>query len=828
MSAPRTATTGSGPAPANAATGTRTRTRSGRRWPRPEQWVDLGVLVVLVGVALSGLAASFTGWQFLVVGVVGTLLGVGAVVLCRALHLPAVTAVLLAMVAFVLLGGPLTLRSEGNAALLPGPGTLSTLVDQLLHGWKDLLTTLPPVEGDGPLLVLPWVLGLVAGLLGAAAVLRDGRRAWLAALLPVLVAATVLAATILIGVSHPHSLLVQGGVFTGLALGWLAVRGRRATAGVRVGRPGPVRVAAGAGLLAVAAGVAVPVALAVMDDDPDRLVLREHVEPPFDIGQYPSPLAAFRNYVDLGKRAQGDARGGNVYAEEMFVVSGAPAGTRLRLATLDHWDGMVYGATNDPLSQETGDAFQRVSSVIDNPVDGREVEVRVRVSSGYSGVWLPTVGALQGMEFESGDPRTKAESFRYNLATSTAVVPSGLHPGDVYSFEAVVPDDSLSPEVGASPLPGALNADTGFLDQARDKWTENASTPMERVFAAADHLKQKGRYSDGVRRAERGYHPGHGHKRLSDEFVNAEPMVGNDEQYAAVMALMANKLGVPARVVLGAVVPEDGVVRGEHVEAWVELRVEDGTWRTLPTDRFMSRKPPAERQPETQEPMTGTVVPPPAPIPPPSELGESSDSELRTRMQQEEAEEEDEEEAAGGLPAWVGTAAKVVGVPLLLVALLAGAVVGAKAYRRRRRRTAASVSARFVGGWRELVDHARDLGQPVPAGPTVTRRQQSARISSVGSLGLARRADSHVFGPRPPAPEEAESYWRAVEEERRTMLAGLTRWQRLRAALSLASFRSSSRPRRGRQGAGSPRGGSRAPRGLRGSLGRRTSTVPAD
>ena len=44
-------------------------------------------------------------------------------------------------------------------------------------------------------------------------------------------------------------------------------------------------------------------------------------------------------------------------------------------------------------------------------------------------MWLPTVGALQSMTFETGDPRAKAEVFRYNLATSTAVVPSGLRRG---------------------------------------------------------------------------------------------------------------------------------------------------------------------------------------------------------------------------------------------------------------------------------------------------------------------------------------------------------------------------------------------------------------
>lgn len=134
-------------------TGTRTRTRSPRRWPRTDQWVDLALLVVLVGIALSGFAASFTGWQFLVVGLAGTVLAAGAAVVCRALGLPAVAAVLATVLVFLLLGGPFTLRSEGDTAFLPGPGTLASLVDQLLYGWKDLLTTLPPVEGGGPLLL---------------------------------------------------------------------------------------------------------------------------------------------------------------------------------------------------------------------------------------------------------------------------------------------------------------------------------------------------------------------------------------------------------------------------------------------------------------------------------------------------------------------------------------------------------------------------------------------------------------------------------------------------------------------------------------------------
>jgi hypothetical protein len=100
----------------------------------------------------------------------------------------------------------------------------------------------------------------------------------------------------------------------------------------------------------------------------------------------------------------------------------------------------------------------------------------------------------------------------------------------------------------------------------------------------------------------------------------------------------------------------------------------------------------------------------------------------------------------------------------LLVAGIVGSIVGAKVLRRRRRRSAARVSARFVGGWRELVDHARDLGVPVPGG-AVTRREQALAFAGQGAPALARTADRHAMS-------------REVGRRRRVL-----------AALSLRTFR---------------------------------------
>jgi hypothetical protein len=778
------------------ATGTRTRVRPHTLLPDRHAWVDMGFTLALAAVALTAFGSSFTGSAYLVLGLLGTVIAIVVTHLTRAAGWPMISAVVICLVLFFLLGGPLCLRSLGDTYTLPSAGTLARVTDQAVFGWKDLLTTLPPVDGDGPLLVLPWLAGMVAGLVGSALAQLPVRRAWLAALLPVAGMTVVLSGAILLGVRHPQSLVVQGAVFTALALAWLAIRARRASAAVHGGSTSYVRGVGAVVMLGLAALLALPASALFVGDDSERAVARSWVEPPFDIGRYPSPLAGFRRYVDL----KGEANPANVYDKTLLDIEGVPAGTRVRFAAMDRYDGMVWGATDDALAGPADDSFQRVSSTIDNPVEGKEVDATVTLGEGWSGVWLPTVGALRSMDFQTGDARAKAEVFRYNLATSTAVVPTGLREGDTYSFTAVVPDDALDKTTVASSAPVPPPVGTDFLEQPAREWTGRATTPIERARAIAEHLRTEGKYSDGVRRSEQVYHPGHSVQRLSAGFVQARQMVGNDEQYAALMALLAGQVGVPARVVLGAEVPEDGVVTGKDVSAWVELRAADGSWRTLPTEAFMSDEPPADQLPETNTPMTGTVVPPPAPIPPPSDAGDQSDADLKERKADKKKAdaEEDEESVVAQLPAWVRVVATYVGGPLLVVLLLVGGVVGLKLLRRRRRRNAAAVSARFVGAWRELVDHARDLGQPVPLGPTVTRREQSGAIGSERAPDLARRADGFVFGPATPGAEAATAYWETVDAERRSMSRSVGRRQRLLAAVNLRSLRPTRPPVRRR------------------------------
>ncbi|MCW2813088.1 MAG: hypothetical protein JWN84_543 [Nocardioides sp.] len=743
------------------------------RWtPSRPALVDTAFLLALCAVALLGLGPTFTGVGYLVVSLGGVVAGLLLTGLVRALRWPGIAAVTLAVPLWFVVG------------VLVAGEPLGTVADQVVGGWKELLTTLPPVEGSGLVLVLPWTLGLAAGLLGALTRgLRSGPllvRSAVALLAPV----ALLTAVILLGVARPQSIWVQGVAFAVLAVGWLAVRESRGQRRVEGNRSGRVRrTAVGLALVAGAGLLAVPVtSMALGGDDDGRVVLRSQVRPPFDIGQYPSPLASFRRYVKEPEPA--DAQ--NLYDTTLLTLEGAPAGSRLRIATLDAYDGIVWGAAEDTDDASSQDAFQRVSSTIDNPVPGDRVEVRVTVGEGYDAAWLPTIGALQTMEFEKGAVDDKRDSWRYNLASRTAVVPTGVRPGDVYTFSAVRSEDLAQPTDPPSALVNDNRFASAFLETQGVQWSAGAAEPMEQVFAIAEYLKTEGKYSDGVLQAEKIYHPGHHEKRLGDEFASDPIPVGNDEQYAAIMALLANNVDVPARVVMGAIVPEDGVVRGEDVSAWVELQVADGSWKTLPTEAFMDFDRPAEQPPVTEQQMSGTVVPPPAPIPPPSTLAEQNEQELQARKVARGEEDDDSGSGGSGWWRWVLLA---TGTPLLLVLLVAGAIIGLKAWRRHRRRDATRASARVVGGWRELVDHARDLGQPVPVGAVTTRREQAPHVPTPAARDLAATADGIVFGPTDPDDAVATEFWSMIDEERRTMSGAVPWFRRVRAMVALRSFR---------------------------------------
>lgn len=751
----------------------------------PQAALDAAFLIVLEALALLAFHGTFLGWSYLVVGVVGIALGAAVVTLLQRWNQPVVLSAAAVVVLYFLLGGAVTLHSLGGTYLLPTPRRWGELAGSLLHGWKDLLTTLPPVD-DPRLLALPFVLGLVAGAIG---VVVATRASWLPA--PLLVPVALLVLVILLGVESPARTAIDAAAFAAVAVSWLVLRSRRARnlqSASTARRTRRRLIGATLCIAAAAAGFGGGAHLPGVAGQ--RVVFRTHVVPPFDVGQYPSPLAQFRRFTKGYADSKTNALS-ELYDKPLFEVTGVKSGTPLRIAALDSYNGVVWGAGNvagsagEPLAPDSTDVFQKVSRVIENPAarTGAPVTGRVRVLTdalGSGWVWLPGVGDLTGITFRSPDELDGSTVFRYNLDSATGVLPGDLLAHADYRFTAVQPDDQLTPgtRLASGALPGVASQ-TQFQRLAAS-WAGHAETPLQQVLAVAAYLKHNGHLTDGQGEFQ-GFTAGHSLYRLTFFTQTTGELAGDGEQFAAILALMANALGAPARVVMTADVPASHIVRGRDVHAVVELEAVDGTWRTLPDSAFLPTTPPEQQQQLPQQTVAASVIPPPAPVHPPATAGEPLDNTLNHRA------EPAKKHSSLHLPSFVLALLRYVGIPLLVILLLCFGVVGLKAWRRARRRSRGSTTRRLGAAWREVLDQARDFGHVTPA--RATRREQAAATALAEVAASARLADAAMFGREAPSEETVASYWAHVDELRRTITRRHDRWSRLRAALNLTTLR---------------------------------------
>jgi hypothetical protein len=742
---------------------------------RSATFYDGGFLLLLGGVALYGLHNSFTGPSYLVAGVVGLALGIALALLIKRLGQPLIILVASVAAAFFILGGVVALHDLGGSALVPVPHTLSQLASTAVDGWKNMLTTLPPVD-NGPLLALPYLLGLIAG---AAGMVVSDRTRWVPA--PAIVVGALLALVILLGVQSPSQTTVEGALFAGLVLAWLMIRAQRSRPHYFTG--GSVRISrrvSGALLCVGATVLAAVIGTHVPGMNSSRTVLRSSVVPPFNVGQYPSPLVGFRRFTKGYSELQTD---NGLYDKPLFQISGVPAGTLVRIASLDSYDGNVWGAGDVAGSvvdagPSQSDTFQKVGQVINDPQRGKQLTATVKILNDALGVWVPTEGGLTGIKFTNPNEQAAASDFRYNLATSTGIMPQGLQPGDSYTFDAVLPASALSAH--AQLASGALPEVASYtqFQQIATRWAGHAASSLQQIEAVAAYLRANGHYTDGGV-GYQSFAAGHSLYRLTQFLSSSGELAGDDEQFAALMALMANELNVPARVVLGAHVPANGIVTGQDVHAWVELQAVNGSWLTLPQTDFMGTLPPKKQSQKSQPSVPSNAIPPPAPVQPPATAGEPLSNTIFHRVQGSKV--------THPLPKAIIDVVAYVGTPLLVLALICGTIIALKLGRRRYRRKHGSPSRRLVFAWRDLMDNARDFGITAPT--KATRREQATVLGFAGAAGSAARLDAVMFGSQPPDDEAAAAYWSHADEVRRELAVAHSRTRRIRAALNLVSLR---------------------------------------
>lgn len=695
------------------------------------------------------------------------------------------------VVGFLLFGVPAAVPGETTAGILPTAQGLTDLISGVALGWKQLLTISLPVGTYQALLVPFFTLVLVVSVLSLTIGLRS-RHGDAAVIGPGILFLTATA----FGSERPDLPYLSSLGLLAVLLLWIVWRRwhrRRTQIALLAKQSGnsadaPLEVRAdtrfvglrtlfGAVLiLALAAGTALA-ATTGLPPVGTRTVLRTTAVQPFEPRNYASPLSGFRTYWQQPKTD-----------DVLLTVSGLPTGARIRIATLDSYDGVVYTAGSAAVDPASG-TFSRVPFELEQSGTGG-VPVRLTVTDqNYSGVWLPTVGTFKKISFSGANAGLLRDNFFYNDVSGTAVDVTKLAAGDQYTLDAILPKEpSLSQLKGAVagsasvPALGTLPAE---LSTTLNAYVAKATSQGDKLVAMITALRRAGYVSHGVGK-EVPSRSGHALDRIN-ELLTGTRMIGDGEQYAVTAALMARELGFPARVVMGFVPEKTGQgtteIRGRDVAAWIEVDTAQYGWVTVdpnPPARPIPVVPPKD---PNQVAQPDTVVPPPATLLNPIEPQPVPDTQQHTVPPPNPFLLSIL--AVLELIGWVLLGLFILLSPFLFVLI-------AKARRRRLRRRAATPLARISGGWDEFEDSVLDHGLEPPR--AATRSEVARTVGGTRTAVLAAVADRATFGPDDPDQAEADLVWRSVEELDAALDHGRTRWERLRARLSLRSLRAQSGP----------------------------------
>ncbi|WP_374946132.1 transglutaminase-like domain-containing protein [Agreia sp.] len=770
--------------------------RRAARIDRRSAAVDTAFFVALMGIAASTLWPIYQTPRLIVLAGAALVLGVVVAWAGAQFRWPGYVVFGASIGVFLVVGVALAVPGRAIFGVLPSFDGVRDLVVGSALGFKRLVTVDLPVASYQSLLAPALVLLLGGTVLGLSLVLRT-RRGEIALILPVGVAITALA----LGPEVAWNPFATSIAFLVVAISWMTWRARRArrraiallagqneadprAADVVSERRQSARPLIGAVIvlsIAVPAGVS---AAGVFAPPGPRDVVRSAVERPFDPRDYASPLSGFRSYWSA------EAAGA-----PLFEIAGMPDGGRIRLAALDTYDGVFY-SVGDAASDSDSGFFARVPSTIDRTGESGTPLSATFVVAEYRGVWLPTVGDVERVRFGGSRAQQLAGAYYYNRTTNTATVLGGLREGDTVTIDSIVPpapdgDELLSARPGSASVPQP-RAVPEAIATAVDQDTQGLDAPGEKLAAVVEAIRASGYISHGTDASRPYSRSGHAADRIT-ELLTAPLMVGDAEQYATTVALMADELGFPARVVLGfAPAPGARTVTGSDVSAWAEVDLAGYGWVALdatPEDRAI---------PETLPDATQQVSRPQVVIPPPPAADDTPIEPNRP-----EADEKGAPDPDTFWPSVLGIV-RVVGVValvLLFVCAPAILVASAKLARRRRRRRRSDAASRIAAGWQELVDAGLDYGYPVP--PTATRHEAASVVGGVDLDALARRADAAVFSDDRVDRRDADRYWSDLTLLRASWARTHTRWQRVRAAVrvtSLVTPRSTSDRRGARRG----------------------------
>lgn len=725
------------------------------------QLVGLSSLLLLI-VPCYLFSLPFLGFIGVIAAGSGAVLGCLVALVSRRWHLGILSTLTLMLGVFLLFGPTLAATDPLGRNFYPTLSGLQVLVTSAVTCWRDTLTAPLPLSAAGGAAVLPFLTCLITALFAGLA--ATSRRPWVA-----LIPATIsLVVAIAWGAQLVPVARWAGAAYFFLALLWCGLVSEAAAKA----RKRAVNLA-GAGkknrfirpLAMVAATLIISLAsasLAGVTERGNREVLRSHVLPPVELEDFISPLASFRHLSRDWKD------------KTIAEVNNYPAGTRMRFATMNAYDGTVF-----KIDPQLNAQFLQVDSILDKRVSA-DSKAEIKLVN-YDQPWVPLLGNAQSLKFAT-QPKPVVY-YSTSLRSAFTANPGGLSYQVSFAKEHI-PSDAKMSGLEFDPIPqGKDEAVPIEITELNNQLTARATSPLQKVRNIESYLSGQGFFSDGSDGLSR---PGHRAARMS-QFFQGQELIGDDEQYAVAMALMVRAFGAPARVVLGAYPGDKKAggklkLKGDNVHAWVEVKFKEVGW--IPFDPT----PPRDRVPRTDQPQPKSVPkpqvlqPPPPPATPP------------VLPHVEKQAHADNHSTGMQILAALAQVAKYGGWLLLVLSPILLTLL-AKWYRSRRRRRAKEPQDRLKGAWEEIVDRFRDRGIRLPAGAT---RQEAAWIidsylgamskSQSGARELAGIADYLDYSPSSDSEIDPDWAWQLVKQLTLTWKTAAGKGKALVAAIRPSSL----------------------------------------
>lgn len=716
---------------------------------------------------------------------------------------------------YLVIGVPLAIPSA-----LVDPLTVVVGFGRLLiapvTSWKDLLTLSLPVGSYQTVLVPALLVFLIAPVAALSVALRS-KKLWGSAVgiaaLPMVFASTFGSSATSAGLSvlffsFPaplETVLTLGSILALLV--WMWLRRRSTVSGTVRGQAVPML-----GVIAAGTVVSLLIVPTLMSQTP-RDVLRVQIDPELQLQNEVSPLSTYRAFFD-----------DELFATDLFQVSGGSDVDRVRIATLSGFDGQVAtvdsaaSAASAATASAVQDAFARVPSVLAGASAAQRNSLTVQIDA-LHGIWMPTVADLRAVTF-TGERRTAlSDGFFYNRSLDAGIqlADAGLTSGDAYTLQG----GRQTAAKLADLKPGLTQPrfDSSVIPESLQDWIALQKVPRSGagLETLIERLRARGYLSHALSidkentpqwvQALPGYsfepsRAGHSSARIDQLFTELRDRerevggqsdealvaaVGDDEQFSVAAMLLADQLGFNARVVLGTALQGDagcagGTCAGENMRAWLEVQGDNGQWVAVDvTPQY--EHPIAPDVDRIQDPQVVTEVQPPKvdSVQPPESAPSQNDS------------SSDDDPFAGLDLTWLWVTLRVLGLSLFTLFVLAGPFLLIwllKRLRRRNRRQSPEPKESIIGAWNEYVDTAVDFGNDAPS--YLTRLELVAlhanQQPSQSDIALAEGVDRAVFSAEPPSREQSEALWQLVDVRTSEFTAAADRRRRILAMFSLRSF----------------------------------------